>query len=170
MSESGVPWPNLFGHAAFFRRPSTCPRSVGMAPSEPHHKNLPDKWWGSLRSTHPTVAGDLSARRAGFSLGIPNRRPHPSVTKKRPTDAAAVSASCWGRVGFPRGNVEFGVPASSLTLAVRLGRFYNACFPPPRAGKGDRHLLCEAPGGPFRQKVPVPFSLPRDSFHRSERT
>ena len=25
-------------------------------------------------------------------------------------------------------------------------------------GKGDRHLLCEAPGGPFRQKVPVPFS------------
>ena len=24
--------------------------------------------------------------------------------------------------------------------------------------KGDRHLLCEAPGGPFRQKVPVPFS------------
>jgi 4-diphosphocytidyl-2-C-methyl-D-erythritol kinase len=27
------------------------------------------------------------------------------------------------------------------------------------AGKGDRHLLCEAPGGPFRQKVPVTFSL-----------
>ncbi|MBU4270282.1 MAG: glycosyltransferase family 9 protein [Planctomycetes bacterium] len=26
------------------------------------------------------------------------------------------------------------------------------------AGKGDRHLLCEAPVGPFRQKVPVPFS------------
>ena len=26
------------------------------------------------------------------------------------------------------------------------------------AGKGDRHLLCEAPAGPFRQKVPVPFS------------
>jgi hypothetical protein len=25
-------------------------------------------------------------------------------------------------------------------------------------GKGDRHLLCEAPGGPFRQNVPVPFS------------
>jgi GNAT superfamily N-acetyltransferase len=25
-------------------------------------------------------------------------------------------------------------------------------------GKGDRHLLCEAPGGPFRQKVPVTFS------------
>ena len=28
------------------------------------------------------------------------------------------------------------------------------------AGKGDRHLLCEAPFGPFRQKVPVPFSSP----------
>jgi FAD/FMN-containing dehydrogenase len=25
-------------------------------------------------------------------------------------------------------------------------------------GKGDGHLLCEAPSGPFRQKVPVPFS------------
>ena len=29
---------------------------------------------------------------------------------------------------------------------------------PLAAGKGDRHLLCEAPEGPFRQKVPVPFS------------
>jgi oxygen-independent coproporphyrinogen III oxidase len=28
----------------------------------------------------------------------------------------------------------------------------------PGRGKGDRHLLCEAPGGPFRQKVPIPFS------------
>jgi oxygen-independent coproporphyrinogen III oxidase len=28
----------------------------------------------------------------------------------------------------------------------------------PGGGKGDRHLLCEAPGGPFRQKVPVTFS------------
>jgi hypothetical protein len=28
-------------------------------------------------------------------------------------------------------------------------------------GKGDRHLLCEAPGGPFRQKVPVPFPGPQ---------
>jgi two-component system, OmpR family, sensor histidine kinase KdpD len=27
-----------------------------------------------------------------------------------------------------------------------------------RAGKGDRHHLCEAPEGPFRQMVPVPFS------------
>jgi oxygen-independent coproporphyrinogen-3 oxidase len=28
----------------------------------------------------------------------------------------------------------------------------------PGCGKGDRHLLCEAPGGPFRQEVPVAFS------------
>ena len=27
--------------------------------------------------------------------------------------------------------------------------------------KGDRHLLCEAPEGPFRQKVPVTFSIGR---------
>ena len=25
--------------------------------------------------------------------------------------------------------------------------------------KGDRYILCEAPFGPFRQNVPVPFSL-----------
>jgi hypothetical protein len=29
-------------------------------------------------------------------------------------------------------------------------------------GKGDRHLLCEAPEGPFRQKVPVTFSAGRE--------
>ena len=27
----------------------------------------------------------------------------------------------------------------------------------PEGEKGDRHLLCEAPEGPFRQKVPVTF-------------
>jgi hypothetical protein len=31
-----------------------------------------------------------------------------------------------------------------------------------RPGKGDRDLLCEAPEGPFRQKVPVPFSRSAD--------
>ena len=33
-------------------------------------------------------------------------------------------------------------------------------IPLPVPGKGDRHLLCEAPGGPFRQKEPVPFPRP----------
>jgi len=27
---------------------------------EPHHKSLPEKWWGSLRSTHPTFQQKLS--------------------------------------------------------------------------------------------------------------
>ncbi len=30
--------------------------------------------------------------------------------------------------------------------------------PPAGIGKGDRLRLCDAPGGPFRQTVPVPFS------------
>src|SRR5262252_5673529 len=30
---------------------------------------------------------------------------------------------------------------------------------PQSEGKGVRHLLCEAPEGPFRQKGPDPFSL-----------
>jgi hypothetical protein len=30
--------------------------------------------------------------------------------------------------------------------------------PGQRGGRGDRHLLCEAPEGPFRQKVPATFS------------
>ena len=32
------------------------PTTVGWVErSEPHHRNLPDKWWGSLRLTHPTL-------------------------------------------------------------------------------------------------------------------
>ena len=37
-------------------------------------------------------------------------------------------------------------------IVRRLGRIDAA---DAGIGKGDRHLLCEAPGGPFRQKVPV---------------
>jgi len=33
-----------------------------------------------------------------------------------------------------------------------------------RPGKGDSHLLCEAPEGPFRQKVTVPFSQPNNDL------
>jgi hypothetical protein len=32
------------------------------------------------------------------------------------------------------------------------------------SGKGDWDLLCEAPEGPFRQKVPVPFSATQDTL------
>ncbi len=35
-----------------------------------------------------------------------------------------------------------------------------ACLREIAGGKGDRHLLCRAPSGPFRQKEPVPFSAP----------
>jgi uncharacterized membrane protein (DUF4010 family) len=41
-----------------------------------------------------------------------------------------------------------------LTLLPAVVLWYHV----RRVGKGDRHLLCEAPEGPFRQKVPVPFS------------
>ncbi len=36
-----------------------------------------------------------------------------------------------------------------------LRAFLQAIAP---EGKGDRHHLCAAPSGPFRQMVPVPFS------------
>ena len=38
------------------------------------------------------------------------------------------------------------------------GTIYPASNGPSPDGKGDRRLLCEAPGGPSRQKAPVPFS------------
>ena len=40
-------------------RISFCCGSVGwLERSEPHRQNLPKKWWGSLRSTHPTLGND----------------------------------------------------------------------------------------------------------------
>jgi len=44
-----------------------------------------------------------------------------------------------------------------------VNRAFVADLLAARPGKGDRHLLCEAPEGPFRQKVPVTFSLPEES-------
>jgi len=46
-------------------------------------------------------------------------------------------------------------------FARQLARAFGiaADFPAASPGeKGDRRLLCEAPGGPLRQKVPVPLS------------
>jgi O-antigen ligase len=48
-----------------------------------------------------------------------------------------------------------GTPAA-VAFVVLLGTYFWAMF--VAAGKGDRHLLCKAPEGPFRQKVPAPFS------------
>jgi hypothetical protein len=52
-------------------------------------------------------------------------------------------------IGFNLKAVTSGV----LMLKTAAGR-----------GKGDRHLLCEAPEGPFRQKVPVTFSASDDQL------
>lgn len=47
---------------------------------------------------------------------------------------------------------------SPLTARPLAGEDVEETLSPRTSGKGDRHLLCEAPFGPFRQKVPVPFS------------
>jgi uncharacterized membrane protein len=51
----------------------------------------------------------------------------------------------WNTYGLP----ALAVTACILTVAALGWR--------NRREKGDRHLLCEAPEGPFRQKVPVPL-------------
>jgi error-prone DNA polymerase len=43
-------------------------------------------------------------------------------------------------------------------LALGMLTAIHKCFDLVELGKGVRNLLCEAPGGPFRQKVPDPFS------------
>jgi glycerate dehydrogenase len=55
-----------------------------------------------------------------------------------------------GIVGFGRIGRRVGRLAHALGMEV-------LAYDP---GKGDWDLLCEAPEGPFRQKVPVPFSHP----------
>jgi len=48
-------------------------------------------------------------------------------------------------------------PQAQRLMEMKLGK-QNAVSTLLAQRKGDRHLLCEAPGGPFRQKVPVTFS------------
>ena len=48
--------------------------------------------------------------------------------------------------------------AATLCAFGRPGRWLGT-----GAGKGDRYVLCEAPLGPFRQNVPVPFPRPQTS-------
>jgi hypothetical protein len=57
--------------------------------------------------------------------------------------ALFIAARCWPAEDF------LDVAEASFDF---LDRETTGC------GKGDRHLLCEAPFGPFRQKVPVTFS------------
>jgi len=42
-----------------------------------------------------------------------------------------------------------------------VAAYRHACGAGAEAGKGARHLLCEAPFGPYRQEVPGTFSGPR---------
>jgi len=51
-------------------------------------------------------------------------------------------------------------------VAASLGAIGSGLLAARSARKGDRHLLCEAPSGPFQQEVPVPFS--RSTFARGD--
>jgi pimeloyl-ACP methyl ester carboxylesterase len=63
--------------------------------------------------------------------------------------------------GFPLDHTMWDAQVETLSgrhriIAPDLRGFGQSGVTEP--GKGDRHLLCEAPEGPFRQKVPVTFS------------
>jgi predicted flavoprotein YhiN len=62
---------------------------------------------------------------------------------------------------FPASDRASDVRAALVRRARRSGcelAMGEALLEIVRGGKGDRHLLCEAPFGPCRQKEPVPFS------------
>ena len=53
-----------------------------------------------------------------------------------------------------------GSVAGQYPQAARIRQGSQGVGDHAQAEKGDRHVLCEAPEGPFRQKVPVPFFRP----------
>ena len=85
-----------------------------------------------------------------------------------------------GLEAFVHGALCVAYSGQCLTSESLGGRWANrgqcaqACRTPYElvcdGEKGDRHLLCEAPGGPFRQKVPVPFSARGRSICSARRT
>jgi oxygen-independent coproporphyrinogen-3 oxidase len=105
-------------------------------------------------------------------------RPHPLPLSQR--ERGVSFARALKNAGVNR--LSIGAQARQPRLLRLLGRIHNweevvasvdiareagfdninldLMFGLPGGGKGDRHLLCEAPGGPFRQKVPVTFSAP----------
>ncbi|MBN1910636.1 MAG: c-type cytochrome [Pirellulales bacterium] len=67
---------------------------------------------------------------------------------------------------------DWGRKSESLLAFNQVHQFLEKTEPAgPDGGKGARHLLCEAPEGPFWQKVPGTFSagrqrLPDEAFYR----
>jgi len=72
----------------------------------------------------------------------------------------AVVGSVGSRVGPPGAWGAATASAGVCLLGAMLALAISHSLRGPQAarGKGDRHLLCEAPEGPFRQKVPIPSS------------
>ncbi len=56
------------------------------------------------------------------------------------------------------GNVVARLKVLAGLLTYHTDRPQEGRIRRPQDGKGDRHLLCEAPSRPFREKAPVPFS------------
>ena len=79
-----------------------------------------------------------------------------------------VCRTAWGLIGRPVSPKLFLLRKASFvilsaaknlaSLAIRPRFFAALRMTDCGAGKGGWHLLRAAPGGPFRQKVPVPFS------------
>jgi NADH-quinone oxidoreductase subunit C len=70
-----------------------------------------------------------------------------------------VDITCVDYLNYRGAKDRFGL-VYLLASTETSERITIRCFvnDPECHGKGDRHLLCEAPEGPFRQKEPVTFS------------
>ncbi len=103
------------------------------------------------------LAGHARRRAVGVGGGhaerLEQQRPKRGVKLLDPADAHAAQ-----RVAVIR-------LAEGDVAGLRRKRGQNCFFRRLRLGfgKGVRSLLCEAPGGPFRQKAPDPFSEPLDA-------
>ena len=99
-----------------------------------------------LRGAPVVAAGHgLGGDGRGFDRGLASR---PACGKARPP----------GRFAVRIGQVDSLWQWQSLPQGKQCKRVAKRRPSAAATGKGDRHLLCEAPEGPFGQKVPVPFS------------
>ena len=60
----------------------------------------------------------------------------------------------------PRTKQEKGVRSSVYSFEILRFLVLQSAVRVPKRGKGVRHLLCKAPEGPCRQKVPDQLFLP----------